>query len=163
MKLRFSVQVATFASLIALATIPHHATAGQGIAPAKSLPNIQYVEKLKSDFGERIVYADDYSREYANRYMIDCRASDSRTLRLSTLLLARAASASKPDMWLSTFVEAKENEIRVYDHLVKPGGEWITEPTLRLEVNDWGDLTSYGIRIEAILNSCFGTYGPIWE
>jgi hypothetical protein len=150
-------------ALVMLVSFSNLAKAETPAAPLQSLPHKEYVDALTSSFGRRVLYATEDARKKTTDYKIDCHAADKRGLRLSTLLLARAASASQPDMWLMTVVEAKGDEIRVYDHLVKSDGAWVTEPTLRMEIDQWGDLTPYGIRAEAILNSCFGSYGPIWE
>lgn len=122
-----------------------------------------YVDSLEQKYGDRIMYLTETAQLVVESFNIDCHSQDGRLLPLRNVLLARAASMHNPDMPFTTLIDSRNNQVRIFDVLTSSDGDPIYE-SLAMEINEWGELIPYGsITAEAILNSCFGSYGQIWK
>lgn len=128
---------------------------------ANPISNDEYVAALRKRYGSRIIYNNPTAFSSVSTFHIDCRAQDGRYLPLENLLLARIGSMDKESVWLESIVDSRGDEVRIYDYLKQKDGS-VTEPKMTIEINSWGDLRTHGIRTEAVLNACYGSYGPIW-
>ncbi|RON06230.1 hypothetical protein [Pseudomonas brassicacearum] len=158
MRINSAVRLALFAATLLALPVG----ANELKPPSRALPNAEYAAALVATYGKRVHFADDESYLRTVAFKIDCRAQDGRVLPLGTLLLARVADSSQDAVWLESYVVLRGDELRVYDYLVRKDGS-ATQPTLRFEANRWGEFRAHGVRVEAVLNSCFGSYGPIWR
>ena len=58
-------------------------------------------------------------------------------------------------------IHTRGKSVRIYSD-VRKDGKPLGPVQLYFEINEWGELRSVAIRNEAVLNSCYGSYGPIW-
>lgn len=92
---------------------------------------------------------------------IECNAQDGRFLPLRNVLLARLAQMNNPEIPVITNIDSRGKSVRIVDFIQMRNGQ--QHNSLVMEINEWGELIPHGITTEAILNSCFGSYGPIWD
>ncbi|MGH8434548.1 MAG: hypothetical protein ACRERX_08685 [Pseudomonas sp.] len=137
------------------------ATSSDQEATGALISNAEYVTDLKVRYGSRITYNSQTAFLTVSTFHIDCRAKDGRYLPLENVLLARLSEMDNEKMWLESVADSRGNQVRIYDYLKSQDGA-LTEPTMSIEINSWGELRTYGVRTEAILNACYGSYGPIW-
>lgn len=123
---------------------------------------LSYVERLQRDYGKRIHFSSPKAEALVKKITIDCKSRDGRYLPLYHALLARLDEASEADAWMETRVINKGNDISVYDSVHLKNGKELT-PQLTMEINQWGNVKTYGVRPKALSNACFGSYGPIWK
>jgi TPR repeat protein len=128
---------------------------------ALSKPDSSYVTRLREKYKTRITYDSDAAAEAVNSFNIDCHAPDKRVLPLINVLYAKVAAQNSPQAWLVINVISRGDEYRITDVPMGKRGPY-AEPRISFEINKWGELTPMGIRPQAVLNACFGTYGPIW-
>ncbi|MQT51939.1 MULTISPECIES: hypothetical protein [Pseudomonas] len=130
-------------------------------ATGTPMSNEKYVAALKKQYGSRISYNSQAVFLTVSTFNIDCRTKDGRYLPLENILLARIREMNNEKMWLESIADSRDNQVRIYDYLKSQDGS-VTEPQVSIEINSWGELKSHGFRTEAILNACYGSYGPIW-
>jgi hypothetical protein len=123
--------------------------------------NARYVESLVEKYEARISYSSPYSEQAIKDFQIDCHAPDGRVLPLLNVLYAKIKDADSPTVWLVIKVDSRGDDIRIYDIAMGKRGA-VFEPQLSFELNKWGELRSISARTQAIMNACYGTYGPIW-
>lgn len=121
-----------------------------------------YIASLHEKYSNNLISSSPQALGIVANFSIDCRAQDGRYLPLINVLYATMASIEKMGGELRYIIESKGEQIRIYDVGYK-NGKQVVAPSLRFEINEWGELRPHGITVEAILNSCFGSYGPIWE
>ena len=51
--------------------------------------------------------------------------------------------------------------VRIYDDLIREGDGSVYS-VLAFEINKWGDLIPHNSKVAAVMNSCYGSYDPIW-
>ena len=125
----------------------------------EKLTRIAYLHKK---YSSKIQYDSAGARDVVNAFKVDCRAPDGRYLPLLNVLLSRIASMQREDRWMESVVQKRGDEVRIYDQVRKKDGS-VSEPVLAIQINQWGDLKSFGFRAEAIYNACFdGPYGRLW-
>lgn len=123
--------------------------------------NQSYVQNLRKKYTSRLQYRSDYARKVVQSFDLDCKAGDGRYLPLEHVLLSKLAAMDKEHAWLVTRADSRGEDVRIYDDLVSADGK-VMNSTVAFELNKWGEIRSPSIRMEAVLNSCFGSYGPIW-
>lgn len=123
--------------------------------------NQDYIQNLKRKYSSRLKYEGSYALGAIQNFKLDCRASDGRYLPLENVLLAKLASMDEKHAWLVIRADSRGDDVRIYDDLVGADGR-VMNSTVSFELNKWGEIRSKGARMEAVLNSCFGSYGPIW-
>ncbi len=121
-----------------------------------------YVQKLKQKYSKRLEYKNYNAQAIIQSFVLDCRSNDRRYLPLENVLLAKIASLDSERAWLVIRVDSNGSDIRIYDDLVSSDGELMSS-IVAFEINKWGEIRSMNGRMDAVLNSCFGSYGPIWE
>jgi hypothetical protein len=124
--------------------------------------SMSYVANLRAKYGGRITFSSVRAQQIVESFRLDCRAADGRTLPLMNSMLAKLASLDSPKAWLVSRADNRDNNVRIWDQLVGPKGP-LMDPVLVYEINSWNELHPIGTRLEAMLNACFGSYGPIWE
>lgn len=137
------------------------ATSGAKNTVQPPMSNEEYVASLKKHYGSRITYNSQTAFQTISTFNIDCRSQDGRYLPLENVLLARLREHGNGKMWLESVADSRGSQVRIYDYLKNHDGP-VTEPSTSIEINSWGELKTYGFRSEAILNACYGSYGPIW-
>lgn len=135
-------------------------TSQQASTPTPATNNAAYVQRLRDKYMSRITFQTPYAQQVIEGYVIDCKAPDGRGLPLLNVMLAKLRSADSKDIWTAARVDSRGTMVRVYDQVVQH--DRITNEELAFEVNEWGELRVVNARAEAVLNSCFGSYGPIW-
>ena len=131
-----------------------------GVSAVGADASSTYVADLDRKHGRRIVYAGDANAEQILKGLVlDCRSEDGRQLPLRNLLLARLARED-PQIELRTEVQARGGDVRIVDVGRIPDGRSLRTPLM--DVNKFGDIKMHGVRFQAVLNACFGSYGPIW-
>jgi hypothetical protein len=133
----------------------------QQASVALNRPDSGYILRLQKKYSSRVTYDSDATAKVVRSFDIECRAPDKRVLPLLNVLYAKVAAADGPQSWLVIHVASRDGEYRITDSLVGKNGPYAA-PEVSFEINKWGELTSPGIRMEAVLNACFGSYGPIW-
>lgn len=125
-------------------------------------PPASYGEALNKKFGSRLTYTSQFARQVVEGFDIDCKARDGRSLPLRNVLLAVLKETDHyPKLWLTFRVEARGRTVRVYEVANTPKGpDW---EKVYLEINEWRELRLNAVRPEAVLNACFGSFGPIWS
>lgn len=125
--------------------------------------NLMYISKLKKDYKNRIHFESENAEQIVEDFNIDCEApqANGQYLPLINVLYARLASADNGDTWIETNIQERGGEVRISDILHKSGQ--ILGDKVVFQINKWNELSSMGgIRVEAIRNACFNSYGPIW-
>ena len=137
---------------------------GQSLEPpARARPtNAEYIANLRAKYGHRLHFQSAEAERIVRSFNINCRVPDGRYLPLINVLYARLAEATSDRMWQESFVQSRGGEVRVIDVLRGPGLN-SDEGQVSFEVDKWGELHVHGITTEAVLNTCFGSYGPIWH
>jgi len=124
--------------------------------------NAAYAKSLQDKYASRLIFKTPKARAIVNAFNIGCRRSDGRFVPLIRILYARMARTTAEKAWTVTYVDSRNQEVRIYDVVVNKAGE-MSRPILALAINQWGELHTFcGIRAEGVLNTCFGIYGPIW-
>lgn len=123
--------------------------------------NQKFIDDLESRHGNRIVYDTVYAMNAVESFDIECNAQDGRFLPLRNVLLARLAQMNNPEIPVITNIDSRGKSVRIVDFIQMSNGQ--QHNSLVMEINEWGELIPHGITTEAILNSCFGSYGPIWD
>ncbi|MBP3061694.1 hypothetical protein [Ectopseudomonas chengduensis] len=123
--------------------------------------NQKFIDDLESRHGKRIVYETVYAMDAVESFDIECNAQDGRFLPLRNVLLARLAQMNNPEIPVITNIDSRGKSVRIVDFIQMRNGQ--QHNSLVMEINEWGELIPHGITTEAILNSCFGSYGPIWD
>lgn len=157
------MRFAGFVHVVAVATL---ALVFGLVAPAaaqlpKSSDPETYVASLRAKYGARVKFETDYARRVVEEFALDCQAPDGRTLPLMNAMLAKLASLDGKDMYLTTRVDSRGEDVRIYDQLVERGRT--LDSRVAFEINKWGELRSPEGKITALRNACFGSYGPIWR
>lgn len=134
---------------------------GISVAAPEPVSNKQYIAQLKKIYSSRLTYNTSNAMLVVKDFNIDCRMPDGRYIPLENLLLARINQLDGKERWLESIVDSRDNEVRIYD-VVKSQSGPLADPTLSLQVNNWGELKTFGVRAEAIMNACYGSVGPIW-
>lgn len=132
------------------------------VLPAFSSNDDAYIKSLREKFGSRIEYKSAEAAAIVNGFNINCKSKDGRYLPLRNVLLAKLREASTKDVWMQTIIEGRAGEVRIYDYLRNKTGK-LTSPELIFQISSRGELKPVQIRAEALMNACFGSYGPIWE
>ncbi len=122
----------------------------------------KYVDELRTKYGRSLKYGSPAIEKYIGKFNIDCKIV-ARYVPLRNILLARIAQFNASgENSMTTFVLSNGRNLRIFDQIQLKGRAKF-EPTLAFEINDWGELRGVGISSEAILNTCFGSFGPIWK
>lgn len=119
-----------------------------------------YIAKLKSRYGTRLKFENDHAREVVESFVIDCKSNDQRRLPLVNVMYAKLASLDGSEGFLTIRVDSRGEDVRIYDELVKNGK--IVNTVNTFEINKWGEIRSPNGKLQALMNSCFGGFGPIW-
>jgi TPR repeat protein len=128
----------------------------------KAIKTQSYVKQLRQKYGKRLRYETAHAQTRIQSFNIDCRANDGRYLPLENVLLAKMASLDSKQAYLTIRATNRGDDVRIYDELISADGRRMGSIPM-FEINKWGELrTLADVRIEAILNSCFGSFGPIW-
>ncbi|WP_433704428.1 hypothetical protein [Paraburkholderia sacchari] len=120
-----------------------------------------YVADLRAKYAAQISASSAQGMSVVSSFAIDCRAPDHRVLPLMNVLYATMAEIAHMGGTLQYRIENRGSAVRIYSQAFKDGRP-LGSPNLTFEINEWGELRPYGITAEALLNSCFGSYGPIW-
>jgi hypothetical protein len=135
--------------------------AAKKTAAEKDKNRQQYIQSLHTKYSGNIVFDSSEGRSLVIGYQIDCRTSDGRVLPLSHVLYALMAQADGMGGKLIASVKSAGKQVRIYTEIYK-NGKMIVEPSLRFQLSEWGELRPVGISTESVLNSCLGSYGPLW-
>ncbi|GAB4089373.1 tetratricopeptide repeat protein [Hydrogenophaga soli] len=136
---------------------------GKDVVKLINASNSLYIQKLERDYRNRISFESSKAERIVRGFDIDCKASrgNGHYLPLINVLYSRLASADKKEMWLETSVQERDGEVRIYDVLRTP--KEVLHTIAVFQINKWGELESMGsVRLEAVRNACFNSYGPIW-
>ena len=133
--------------------------ASQGAAD-RERSRLQFISDLQK-YAARIVAQTPQAFKLVAAYKIDCQASDRRELPLLNVLYAsmRAFERDGVESWYH--LQNRGSQVRIFIEARK-NGKSLGDPTLAYELNEWGELRPVGITTEAVRNTCFGSYGPIW-
>ena len=130
--------------------------------PAPKEEKLTRIAYLHKKYLSKIHYDSVDARNIVYAFDIDCRAPDGRYLPLVNILLSRIASTQREDLWMESIVEKRGDEVRIFDQIKKKDGS-VSKPMLAVQINQWGELKTYGFSAEAVYNSCFdGPYGRLW-
>ncbi len=122
-----------------------------------------HIEGLRQKYAGRITFQTPYAQRAVETYYIDCKSEDKRYLPLINLLFAKMSSLKDYNgERFAIYVDNRGEEVRIYDRVVKADGT-VIHSQAAFEITKWGELRVLNIRKEAVLNSCFGSYGPIWR
>ena len=119
-----------------------------------------YVADLEKNHGKRLIFVTPEAEDIVSSFNIGCKTEDGRYVPLRNLLLARLKETDSSKITVTTKVDNRGADIRIID-VVKDMDKILMEDIV-MEINQWGELIPLTITTEAILNTCFGAYGPIW-
>lgn len=136
--------------------------AGVLFAGAALAEDVAYVERLRTQYEERITFQTTYARKRVMRFAVNCASGDGRDLPLYSVLLVKLASADGKKAWMVTHVDSQGEDVRIYDRLVNAEGD-VLHSVVAFEINKWGEIRSPNGKLDALRNACFGSYGPIWR
>ncbi|KAF1053703.1 MAG: hypothetical protein GAK43_01259 [Stenotrophomonas maltophilia] len=94
---------------------------------------------------------------------IECNVPGERYRPLLHVLLARLEEMHRRDIWMDSYVERRDGELRIVDQLQRPTGA-ASARQLAFEINPHGTLSTFGsIQPSALSNACSdGAYGRLW-
>lgn len=121
-----------------------------------------YIQKLRKQYSSRITFQTPYARQTIENFDLDCRSRDGRYLPLMNVFLAKLEALDQKEGWLTIYVANLGSEVRVYDKLIQADGKEI-HSAVAFEIDRWGEIRSPNGKLEALMNACFGSYGPIWR
>lgn len=122
--------------------------------------NSMYISGLKKDYGKKIHFESTNVEKIIRDFNIDCK-SNGRYLPLINIFLARLPGANENGISTDIFILEKNGEIRAVDSIRTSNGKTIE--IVAFQINKWGELHPMGgVTTSAVLNACFGSYGPIW-
>lgn len=131
------------------------------VAHATSEPDPSYIQRLRERYGQRIEYENQAARDAVVDFDINCHSRDGRFLPLINIFLAKLAAVDNKRSHLTILVESRGGATRVRDRLMNDGR--IVDDRVVFEINQWGELRSTNGKAEAVMNACFGSFGPIWK
>lgn len=134
---------------------------GQRATPVRVGKGETYAHALRKRYGNRLQFANGRARSVVEAFNIDCRSRDGRYVPLVNILYAKLAAVDSPKAWQVTFVDSRGGKVRITDDVVTAEGKTIVSQVWG-EINEWGELVLNGVRSEALLNTCGGSFGPIW-
>jgi TPR repeat protein len=152
---------------VASATDPQSKAAVEEISaklatwPRSETDTGKFVQSLRTKYSGRIHFETAQARRVVENFAVDCQSSDGRVLPLMNIMLAKLASMDRSDMYLTSRVDSRGEDVRIYDEIVQHGR--VLNSIVMFEINKWGELRSPEIRMAALRNACFGSYGPIWK
>ena len=125
--------------------------------------NLMYIKGLEKDYANRLHFESPEIEAFIHSIVINCKTDQGkgRFMPLIGLLYARLASLDQDHMWIETFVQGRGDSFILLDALESPDGRVNT--TVTFEVTSLGEVYPKGsLKVEAVLNACFGSHGPIW-
>lgn len=128
---------------------------------AASEPDPGYIQRLRERYGKRIQFENQAARDAVIGFNINCNSRDGRILPLINVFLAKLAAVDGERSHLTIHVESRGGATRVRDRLLTDGR--IVDDRVVFEINQWGELRSTNGKAEAVMNACFGSFGPIWR
>jgi len=131
------------------------------MAHATPEPDPSYIERLRERYGQRIEFENQAARDAVVSFDINCHSRDGRFLPLVNVFLAKLAAVDSKRSHLTILVESRGGATRVRDRLMSDGR--IVDDRVVFEINQWGELRSTNGKAEAVMNACFGSFGPIWK
>jgi len=131
------------------------------MAHATSEPDPSYIQRLRERYGQRIEFENQAARDAVVCFNINCHSRDGRFLPLVNVFLAKLAAVDSNRSHLTILVESRGGTTRVRDRLMNDGR--IVDDRVVFEINQWGELRSTNGKAEAVMNACFGSFGPIWK
>jgi hypothetical protein len=133
-----------------------------GSSPATEPKKKDISAELHSKYARHITYSSPRAAQIVKSFEIDCEAPDGRYVPLLNILYVSIAAGE--DKWQTKYhVENRGDNVRIIEKAYFPDGRQMQGGGLKFEINQWGELTPHlGITTEAILNTCRGSYGPIW-
>lgn len=120
-----------------------------------------YIRDLKKRYSSRLKYKSEYAKKRVQDFYIACNTSDGRLLPLENVILAKLESGDRENAWLVAYADSRGSTVRIYDNLVDKSGKTI-HSSLAFVIDEWDELRVISARVDAIMNTCYGTYGPIW-
>ncbi len=121
-----------------------------------------YIAGLRSRYAGQISASSAQGMSIVSSFAIDCRSSDGRALPLMNVLYATMAEVTQMGGSLRYRIENRGSDVRIYSQAFFKDGRPTGPANLSFEIDEWDELHPYGINTEALLNACYGSYGPIW-
>lgn len=128
---------------------------------AQKKARLENIAVLRTKYGNAIQAESPEGYQIVSQYKIDCRTPDRRELPLMTVLQVTARELANMGSKMTFTIQNRGKAVRIYSD-VRKDGKSLGPVQLYFEINEWGELRSVAIRNEAVLNSCYGSYGPIW-
>lgn len=122
---------------------------------------LENIARLNAKFGSAIQADSSDGYQIVSQFKIDCRTPDRRELPLMTVLQVTVQELANLGSRMTFNIQTRGKSVRIYSD-VRKDGKPLGPTQLYFEINEWGELRSVAIRNEAVLNSCYGSYGPIW-
>ncbi len=129
-------------------------------AKDESRNRLQFIKNLRVRYSKNLTSESPHALEIVSSFIISCRAPDHRVLPLLNVLFAQIANAGS-GFEFKLQIRSRGNAVRIYSDLSYKGKR-LRETALAWEISEWNELRPVGITTEAVLNSCYGTQGPIW-
>lgn len=118
---------------------------------------------LHEKYQKNLIPSSPQAMQIVSDFAIDCRSKDGRYLPLTNVLYTISAEINRMGGRVEYFIENRGKQVRIYEQSYGKDGRPMMNPRLKFEINEWNEIRSFGISLEAVRNSCFGSYGPIWE
>ena len=126
-----------------------------------SRPAEDYLSQLKKKYSSRLTFSTSRAAEIVAAFDIDCRSRDRRYLPLMNVLYARLAAMDSDKVWVITNVDNRGDEVRIVDSYMGKNGQ-LVPPRIAFVITKWDELQPLEMTTEALMNLCYGSYGPLW-
>lgn len=130
-------------------------------AADKDKNRLQFIERLHAKYSGNLVADRDEGRRRVANFKINCKTPDGRVLPLAHALYASMAEIDGVGGKLIFNIKSRGQQVRVYAEPYR-NGKIFGEPQLYYLLNEWDELRPVGITTEAVINTCFGSHGPLW-
>lgn len=118
-----------------------------------------YARELHPRYASRLRFASADARAVVSSSNIDCSMPNRRRVPLINVLYATLAAMDSEKAWLTYDVDSRAGEVRIYESASGPNGP-LSPRIVSMTINEWGELITE--RVEAVRNTCLGSYGRIW-
>ena len=121
---------------------------------------IQYIKDLRTKYFRQITSDSPEALRIVSSFIIDCQSPDHRVMPLLHALYVQASEAAAMGGEYRFRLKNSGKSVRIYGEVHMNGRS--SGSSLDWTINEWGELRAAGISNDAVLNSCFGSHGPVW-
>lgn len=122
---------------------------------------LQHIAGLQRKYRDNLIFSSAGAKGIVMTYAVACPTKETRSLPLKNLIFTQMDQVNRMGGTAKFFVENRGNEIRIFQAIYKDGKS-MGNPEIAYEINSWGEMRPYALTKMALLNTCYGSAGPIW-